>query len=120
MSINYGTALINGQLVPVPEEQSFNPLSYGNSLSGPGFWPAGSQYNVPPLLPSAAANSGMAAYSPNFGEGGGGPEAPIPTAGKLNTTTGRVNWLHPTKSPVVWTIGLLGLALFMLHKIHYK
>ena len=119
MTTNYGTALINGQLIPAPTMQSFNPLSYGNSLSGPGFWPAGSQYNVPPLLPSASANSGMASYSPDMGESSDGGSV-IPTAGKMNTSTGQMNWLHPTKSPVLWTIGLLGLALVMLHKIHYK
>lgn len=113
--LNYETGLINGQLVPMAPAQAFSPLTYGPSLSGPGYWPAGTQYNVPPLLPSAASMTGAASYSP--GMGGTGEGQPVPTSGSMKN--GKINWFHPTKSPVLWALGLLGLSLFLLHKVHY-
>ena len=115
MALNYESAVINGQLVPVPPAQAFSPLSYGTELSGPGFWPRGGQWNLPPLLPNPTAVVSTTEYTPSSGVVGsnGGP-----TAGGVNAQ-GKVNWLHPTKSPALWGIGLLALSLFMLHKVHY-
>lgn len=121
MPLGYESAVINGQLVPVAPAQAFSPLTYGATLSGPGYWPRGGQWNVPPLLPNAAAVSGMASFSPDMGESGGytSDMQPMPTSGSMNGQ-GKPNWFHPTKSPVLWAVGLLVLSLFMLHKVHYK
>lgn len=116
MSLNYGSAVVNGQLIPVAPEQAFDPLTYGAVLSGPGYWPRGGQWNVPPLLPSATATSAATEYSPDMS--GGGDGAMMPTSSKMSSS-GKVNWLHPTKSPVLWVVGLLALSLFLLHKVHY-
>lgn len=115
MATNYESVVINGQLVPVAPAQAFDPLSYGNSLSGPGFWPRGGQWNMPPLLPSAMSQTANTQYSPSDSGSGG---VAMPTQGSMNGN-GKVNFLHPTKSPVIWTLGTLALALFMLHKVHY-
>lgn len=119
MALGYESAVVNGQLVPFAPAQAFSPLTYGASLSGPGFWPAGGQYTVPPLLPSATALTGRNSYAPDMGEGGNGSVdgQPVPTAGSVKN--GKANWFHPTKSPVLWAFGLLGLSLFLLHKVHY-
>lgn len=120
MSLNYESAVINGQLVPVAPAQAFAPLTYGAQYSGPGFWPAGNQYSVPPLLPNPTALTGSTAFSPDMGGEGGsmsGDGQPVPTSGSVKN--GKVNWFHPTKSPVLWAFGLLALSLFLLHKVHY-
>jgi hypothetical protein len=115
MAVNYESSVINGQLVPVPPNQAFAPLTYGQALSGPGFWPAGSQYNLPPLLPSAVSTQGATSYDP----GSPGTSSPGTTAGSVSSS-GKVNWWNPKTSPGPWVIILLGVALFMLHKVHYS
>lgn len=117
MALGYTTALINGQLVPTAPDQSFDPLTYGSVLSGPGYWPRNGQWNLPPLLPNATAMAGNTAYSPDFTDSSEGYSV-LPTSGSMSPN-GKMNYLHPTKSPVLWTLGLLGLALFLLHKVHY-
>jgi hypothetical protein len=112
--IGYQSDVINGQLVPVADIQSFAPLSYGPALSGPGYWPAGSQYNLPPLLPSSVSTTGAASYS----QAANTTSTPGTTAGSMSNS-GKINWMSPTKSPVLWIFGLLILSLFMLHKVHY-
>jgi hypothetical protein len=116
VAIDYGSTVINGQLVPVPQDQSFSPLTYGAEFSGPGFWPRGGQYNLPPLLPGGSATTGSESYSPDSTSGSFNP---MPTAGAMKSD-GSVNYLSPTKSPALWVIGLLGLSLWLLHKVHYK
>lgn len=111
MATNYESAVINGQLVPTMPAQTVSPLTYGTSLSGPGFWPAGTQYNVPPLLPSASATTGATEYSPSN-------NGVLPTVGSISSN-GNVNYFHPTKSPIAWVVATLILALFLLHKVHY-
>lgn len=117
MAIDYGSGVINGQLVPVPMAPSYSPLTYGTEFSGPGFWPRGGQYNLPPLLPSGQSMVGASGYSP--GEGANSGFVPAPTAGAVNSD-GSVSYLSLKKSPSLWVIGLLGLSLWMLHKVHYK
>jgi hypothetical protein len=113
MATNYESSVINGQLVPVPPNQAFNPLTYGQSLSGPGFWPAGTQYNMPPLLPSSVSMQGASSYNPGSPAGVTGT-----TAGSISGS-GRVNWASLKSSPALWVFIFLGLALFLLHKVHY-
>jgi hypothetical protein len=111
MAVNYESSVINGQLVPVPPGQAFAPLTYGTALSGPGFWPAGSQYNMPPLLPSAISMQGATSYNPGSPSGG-------TTAGSM-TRSGKVNWASLKSSPALWVFILLAGSLFLLHKVHY-
>jgi hypothetical protein len=116
MALGYESSVINGQLVSTAPEQAFAPLSYGPSLSGPGYWPAGSQYNLPPLLPSSVATTGAASYSQSANT------TSTPSAGTSAgsvSNSGKINWFSPTKSPAIWVIVLLALSLFMLHKVHY-
>jgi hypothetical protein len=116
MAINFGSEVINGQLLPVPYDQSYSPMTYGAEYSGPGFWPRGGQYNLPPLLPSGVSQTASSSYSP---DNTSGSFVPTPTAGAVKGD-GSVNYLSLTKSPSLWVIGLLGLSLWMLHKVHYK
>lgn len=111
--LGYTSDVINGQLVNVAPGQAFNPLTFGAQFVGPALWPTNSPYNVPPVLPSAVGASGAYDYQPS----GFGP--PAPTAGGM-TKSGGANWFHPTKSPVLWAIGFVVVALVMLHKVHYK
>jgi len=107
--LGYGSAVVNGQLVPVPVEQAFNPLTFGQAYTGPGMWPRQGVYNVPPVLPSAALQSSMAPSA--YGSTG----TPMPSA---MSATG--NPFHPTKSPLLWGLGFLAAGLLMLQHIHYK
>lgn len=115
MALGYESAVINGQLVNVAPAQSFSPLTYGATLSGPGYWPRNGQWNLPPLLPSASSQTANASYSPSGPTSG----SPMPTTGSVNSS-GQVNWMHPTKSPVLWALAFIVGSLFMLHKVHYR
>jgi len=121
MTVGYGSATVNGQLVPVAIGQAFDPLTFGAAYTGPGMWPRGGQWNVPPLLPDTQVSMvGAGSYSPDMGESAGPFSGqPMPTSG-AQKANGKVNWMHPTKSPVLWAVGFLGLSLFMLHKVHYR
>lgn len=116
MAIDYGSGVVNGQLIPLPMDQSFSPLTIAAEYSGPGFWPRGGQYNLPPLMPGGSAVAGSSSYSP---DNSSGSFVPAPTAGAVSAS-GKMNYLSPTKSPALWVIGLLALSLWMLHKVHYK
>ncbi len=113
--LGYTTDVINGQMVNVAPGQAFTPLTFGAQYTGPAFWQTGSPYNVPPVLPSAVGSMGVTQYSPDFG----GYNFQPPTAGKMSDS-GKVNWLHPTRSPVLWAVGFVVLSLVLLHKVHYR
>lgn len=118
MAVGYETSQVNSQLVNVAPGQGYAPLTFGSQYVGPDFWTRNGSYNVPPVVPSpgsvAFAGNSSAATS---AAGSGSP--PEPSAGSMDTA-GNVNFLHPTKSPVVMAMVFLALGLFMLHKIHFR
>lgn len=117
MAIGYESSVINGQLVNVAPKQGYSPLTFGSMYTGPGFWPRNGVYNVPPVLPSPGTWAGSTGASTSAAESMGG--GMVPTAGSMSED-GRMNYFHPTKSPLIWAVGFLGIGLWMLHSIHYK
>lgn len=116
MAVGYETSQVNSQLVNVAPGQGYHPLTFGTQYTGPDFWTRNGAYNVPPVIPSP----GSVSYGGNSSPGGGsGENPPSPTSGAMDGM-GNVNFLHPTKSPVVMAVLFLGLGLFMLHKIHFR
>jgi hypothetical protein len=43
----------------------------------------------------------------------------MPSAAAI-TGSGKFNFFHPTKSPLVLALVFLAVSLFMLHKVHFK
>lgn len=116
MPLGYTSSVVNGQLVNVAPMQAYTPLTFGAQYTGPAFWQTGSPYNVPPVLPSAVGSIGVTDYSPDMGIG---KAFQAPTAGGISKS-GKANWFHPTRSPVLWAIGFVVLSLFVLHKVHFR
>jgi hypothetical protein len=117
--LGYESQEVNGQLVNVAPAQGYAPLTFGSMYTGPGMWPRNGVYNVPPVAPSPGTWEGTAvagATPAAVGAPGGGTS---PSAGAVNSSGG-VNWLHPTKSPVVFGFLFLAVSLLMLHFVHYK
>lgn len=113
--IGYESLPVNNQLVNVAPGQSYAPLTFGAAYTGPGFWPRGGVYNAPPVIPAPGEWAGTAVGTDVMG---GSAMVGGPTAGTISSSGG-VNWLHPTKSPVVMAILFLVIGLFLLHYVHY-
>jgi hypothetical protein len=125
MPANYGSNIVNGQLVKVPTGQSFAPLTFGAIYTGPGFWPRNGVYNSPPVVPSPGMWAGgeQATAAGSIGAqatGLGGGMNSAPSAASISPTSGKVNFLHPTKSPVVMALVFLVGGLALMHFVHYK
>lgn len=108
--LGYGTAAVNNQLVPVPVRSAFDPLVFGQTYTGPAYWPRQGVYNVPPVLPAGSLQSSMAPAS--YGASG--------TTGFQVPTANASNPYHPTKSPLVFALLFLTIGILMLQHIHYK
>lgn len=104
----YGSVVVNGQLLPIPVASAYEPLAFGAAYTGPDMWPRQGVYNNPPVMPSPEMQSAMAPATY-------GGTSTMPTA---VSDTG--NPFHPTKSPVLWAVGLLVFSLAMLHFVHFK
>ena len=118
MALGYESQIINSQLVNVAPGQAFAPLTFGQSYTGPDFWPRNGVFNVPPVAPSPGTWAGSQA---NIGEGTTGVGVnPGTSAGAVDHETGKVNWFHPTKSPLVFGILFLVAGILMLQFIHFK
>lgn len=105
--LGYESAVVNGQLINVPPKQGFNPLTFGQTYSGPSMWLRQGVYQVPPVLPSSALQTSVAPIS--YGATGDMPSA----------TSATGNPFHPTKSPLWWGLGFLIIGILMLQHIHY-
>ena len=116
MAVGYETSQVNSQLINVAPAQGYHPLTFGAQYVGPGFWTRNGSYNVPPVVPSPGSVS-FAGNSASNSVDGNSP--PSPTAGTMDSA-GNVNFLHPTKSPVLMAVAFLAVGLLMLHKIHFK
>jgi len=104
--IGTGSVVVNGQLIPIPTGQSYDPLTFGQAYTGPAMWPRQGVYNVPAVVPAGSLQSSMAPAA--YGSSG----QPLPTT--------HPNPLHPTKSPLVFALIFLGAGILMLQYIHYK
>lgn len=115
----YGSVVVNGQLVAVPTDASFSPESFGQDYTGPSF-PYGGSYNVPPVPPAPGTWETTPFLSSGVTGGNGDGSQAIPTAGAMSQDTGKVNFLHPTKSPVVFALIALVIGMLLLTFIHFR
>lgn len=115
MALGYETQVVNGQMVNVAPSQGFSPLTFGAAYTGPGLWPRNGVFNVPPVTPSAGTWEGSTTDAMGSASGG----QPHPTAGSINAN-GNVNYMHPTKSPLIWAVVFLAGGLALLHWVHYS
>jgi hypothetical protein len=107
--LGYESAVVNGQLINVAPAAAYTPLVFAGAYSGPA-WPRQGVYDVPPVLPSPAAMTGVSGYN-NYGASSG----TYPTA-----TDEYGNPFHLTKSPLWWVLGFLAASLLFLHYVVYK
>ncbi len=107
--LGYETAVVNGQMVNVAPRAGFDPLIWGQSYTGPAYWPRQGVYNVPPVLPSGQLQGSMAPAS--YGYTG----FPVPTAASANGSH-----MHPTKSPLWMALAFLIIGILMLQYVHYR
>lgn len=103
--INWGSNVVNGQLVPQAPSSAFFPLYMGHQYVNPK-WPTQQPYGVPPVIPSPAQGPGMPP--------GSQPIAPT----QAGNVSGAGLW-HPTRGTLVFGFFALVVGLFMLHYIHY-
>lgn len=98
------SAVINGQLVPVPSRDVYNPLIFGPVYNGAG-WPRQGVYTVPPVPPPSNMSPGPTDYTMSNS---------MPT-----NQDEKGNPYSLRKSPVIWVIVFLVASLAMLHYVHY-
>lgn len=101
--INWGSNVVNGQLVPQAPTSAFFPPFMGAQYVNPK-WPTQQPYGVPPTIPSPAL-------------GGSQLNSIAPTQAGANMSTTSA-W-HPTKGTLVFGFFALVFGLFMLNYIHY-
>jgi hypothetical protein len=118
VAVGYESQVVNGQLVNVAPGQGFAPLTFGSMYTGPGMWPRNGAFNVPPVTPSPGTTGQGGTTATGLTNANGSPSPTLPTAGAA--TASGANFLHPTKSPVLWFIAILVFVLFMLHKVHFR
>jgi hypothetical protein len=118
MAVGYESQVVNGQLVNVAPGQGFAPLTFGAEYTGPGFWTRNGVFNVPPVTPSPGTTGQGGTTVTGLTSANGSP-SPMPSAAAI-TGSGKFNFFHPTKSPLVLALVFLAVSLFMLHKVHFK
>jgi hypothetical protein len=104
--INWGSNVVNGQLVPQAPTSAYFPLTMGHQYVNPK-WPTTSAYGVPPTIPSPAIAPGMAA-----------PQSSVAPTQAGNMSGGASAW-HPTKGTLVFGFFALVAGIFMLNYVHY-
>jgi hypothetical protein len=102
--VNWGSNVVNGQLVTQAPSSAFYPLFMGAQYVNPK-WSSQQPYGVPPVIPSPAMSNRppMNTVAPT-------------QAGAMNSNSSP--W-HPTRGTIVFGLGALILGIFMLHYIHY-
>jgi hypothetical protein len=100
--IDWGSNVVNGQLVPQAPTSAFYPLTMGAQFRGPGFSPRMGTWQVPPVVPAPLAGN-----------------APNPGAQDYSYSAMASNPFHPTQGTILFGFGALVLGLFMLRYIHY-
>ena len=116
MSIGYGSAGVNDQLVPIPVMAAFKPLAFGPTYTGPGFWPRQGVYNVPPIMPSPSMQASLppTAYG---GTPGGDLTGAYDAPSALSPSGSPWSFKH---SPLLWALLYLVVGLAGLHFMHFK
>lgn len=104
--IDWGSNVVNGQLVPQPPSSAFFPLTMGAQYRGPGMYPRQGTYQVPPVTPTPA-------MQPMMGQ------SALGTGGQPDMSGNASSLFHPTKGVIMFGFGSLVVGLFMLHYIHY-
>lgn len=102
------SAVVNGQLVALPQSYQYNPQSYGPQTIGVP--------NISPAYPPFAGQSAMTNVPGTEAVGGYG------TAGNNGSMTAAANqnpW-SPRVSPLPWAIGALVIGLAGLHFFHWR
>jgi len=102
--INWGSNVVNGQLVPQAPTSAFFPTYMGAQYVNPK-WPSAFPYGVPPVVPSTTIGGISSPMS-----------APAPTQAGATNKSGL---FHPTRGTIFFGLGALIIGLFMLHYIHY-
>ncbi|SRR6266568_3489298 len=102
MPVNWGSNVVNGQLVPQAPSSAFFPMTMGHQYTAPRY-ATQQPYGVPPTLPSPALSSGTATAV--------NPRESLQVS---NTSP----W-HPTKGTIVFGFFALVVGLFALNYIHY-
>lgn len=100
--INWGSNVVNGQLVPQAPTSAFFPLNMGHQYVNPK-WPTQQPYGVPPTIP--APGSAMNINTDT-----------APT--QAGASNGGSAW-HPTKGTLVFGFFALVAGIFMLNYVHY-
>lgn len=101
--INWGSNVVNGQLVPQAPTSAFFPLFMGAQYVNPK-WPSAQPYGVPPVIPSTTI---------------GGISAPASSPAPTKAGASSASLFHPTRGTIFFGLGALIVGLFMLHYIHY-
>lgn len=118
--LGYESQAVNDQLVNVAPGQAFAPLTFGSMYTGPGMWPRNGVFNNPPVTPSPGTWEGTAVGAAGGVSGGTGTMTPpMPSAGAVSSS-GSVNWFHPTKSPVVFGALFFIVGILLLQFVHYR
>lgn len=103
------SAVVNGQLVALPQGYQYNPANYGQQTTGvPNISPA-----YPPFMAGAAAMTNTPGTEAVGGYG---------TAGNNGVMTAAANskpW-SPRVSPLPWAIAALVIGLSGLHYFHWR
>jgi hypothetical protein len=100
--INWGSNIVNGQLVPQAPSSAYFPMYMGHQYVNPK-WPTQQPYGVPPTIPAPGMNLNINTDT-------------APTqAGNASSVS---HW-HPTKGTLVFGFFALVAGIFMLQYIHY-
>jgi len=102
--VNWGSNVVNGQLIPQAPTSAWFPLTMGNNYTGPK-WPTLQPYGVPPTISSSSI--------------GGVPQSMGVAPTQAGSSSGSSSLWHPTKGTIFFGLAALIIGLFMLHYIHY-
>ena len=103
--IDWGSNVVNGQLVAQAPTSAFFPLTMGAQYRGPGMSPRMGTWQVPPVVPSPTGGNSL------------NPGA-MPSANANDIGYGGSPF-HPTQGTILFGFGALVVGLFMLRYIHY-
>lgn len=99
--INWGSNIVNGQLVPQAPSSAFFPMYMGHQYVNPK-WPTQQPYGVPPTIPAPGSALNINTDTAPTQAGGSNASA----------------W-HPTKGTLVFGFFALVVGLFALNYVHY-
>lgn len=101
--IQWGSNVVNGQLVPQAPTSAFFPTYMGAQYVNPK-WPTNQPYGVPPTIPSPALSSAS---------------QPVIAPTQAGNISGSSSAWHPTKGTLVFGFFALVAGIFLLNYVHY-